>query len=72
MTIPRDTRWTATEEIVLLAMCKAHDREEAAQRGEPDPWLDAEDDGEFVNERLWAMSEALEIAKAFLSQDRRL
>lgn len=64
----RDTRWSEIEEVVLLAMCKAHDSEQAAQMGEPSPWSNgAANDKEFVSERLWAMSEAFEIAKAFLT-----
>jgi hypothetical protein len=64
----RDTRWTPAEEVVLLAMCKEHDREEAAQRGEPSPWdAEGEDYDEFREERLHAMYEAFEIAKAYFS-----
>lgn len=36
----------------LEALARAYDREDASQRGEPDPWKDAEDDAEWVSERL--------------------
>jgi len=36
----------------LEALARAFDKEDAAQRGEPDPWKDAEDDAEWVSERL--------------------
>lgn len=36
----------------LEALARAYDREDASQRGEPDPWKDAEDDAELVSERL--------------------
>jgi hypothetical protein len=36
----------------LEALARSYDREDASQRGEPDPWKDAEDDAEWVSERL--------------------
>ena len=45
------------------AMCRAHDLEDAAQKGEPSPWRDynpADDDNEFRMERMCAMRCALE------------
>jgi predicted DNA-binding transcriptional regulator YafY len=49
---------------VILAMCRAHDREQAAQMGEPSPWdlEDAESDIDFVSDRTFAMREAFRVA----------
>lgn len=50
---------------MLERMARAHDREEAAQRGEPDPWAEAGEDFEqFRDERIACFVEAL---KAFRS-----
>ena len=55
------------EDQIILAMCKAHDREEAAQKGEPTPWTDeAEQDADFVQERFFAMREAFDVAREVL------
>ena len=57
---PGVVRVTITEAQLLLAT-KAHDREDAAQKGEPSPWeIDADDslDPDFKSERLGAMIEA--------------
>ena len=63
---------TADEEhALLIAMCQAHDREDAAQKGEPSPWeprfmhADDETNG-WIEERVVAMREALTVAKAAL------
>ena len=42
-------RWTQAQQ---LAFARAYDTEDAAQRGEPTPWVDGEDAGEWVDERL--------------------
>ena len=52
-----------TEHDVILAMARAHDREDAAQRGEPSPW-DGTAEPWFVEERVAAMREAWNVAKA--------
>jgi len=52
------------DDETLVAMCKAHDTEEAAQRGEPSPWDDydpATDDNEFRMCRIVAMRCAVEL-----------
>lgn len=55
------------EDQIILAMCKAHDREEAAQKGEPTPWTDeAEQDADFVQGRFFAMREAFDVAREVL------
>lgn len=36
----------------LEKFARAYDREDASQRGEPDPWIDGADDAEWVSERL--------------------
>lgn len=51
---------------IIMAMCRAHDREEAAQKGEPSPWredLGAVDDPDWVSDRFFAMREAFDEAK---------
>lgn len=46
-------------DALLEAMCRAHDQEEAAQRGEPSPWRDEGDDFEtFRADRIAAMRAA--------------
>lgn len=51
------------ERELLIAMCKAHDREDAAQTGEPSPWDLPNDDATieaiWVESRVDAMREAL-------------
>lgn len=47
----------------LKALARAYDREDAAQRGEPDPWM-PNDDGPWRDERLACAEVA---ARAFLS-----
>lgn len=49
-------------EEVLDRMIRAHDREEAAQRGEPDPWADDFPE-EMKAERMAAMRVAVEAAQ---------
>lgn len=48
----------ALNENALEAAVLAHDKEEAAMRGEPDPWADERPDGEF-SDRKAAMAEAI-------------
>jgi hypothetical protein len=36
----------------IEALARAYDREDASQRGEPDPWDDGKDDAAWVAERL--------------------
>jgi hypothetical protein len=56
-------------EEIIYAMCRAHDEEEAAQRGEPSPWRDGFDrDLDWENQRFFAMREAFDVAKAALSE----
>jgi hypothetical protein len=43
----------------LEAFARAYDKEDASQRGEPDPWLDGKDDAEWVSERLACAAAAL-------------
>ena len=50
------------DERTLLAFARAYDREDAAQMGEPDPWIDGKDDPEWVSERLACASAALSAA----------
>lgn len=55
------------EPAALEALARAFDKEDASQRGEPDPWKDAEDDAEWVSERLACARVA---AEAYLSASR--
>lgn len=56
------------EAALIVAMCKAHDREESAQKGEPSPWReDLEKDPDWEQERFLAMREAFDAAKAGLA-----
>ncbi len=58
-----------THEQALLALAQAYDREDAAQRGEPDPW-NLDDPGDIGDSDMW-VSERLACAQvaaeAFLS-----
>lgn len=59
---------------LLEKMCRAHDREEAAQKGEPCPWVIQERDNggidpDWRRERLSAMHEAVTSALPSLSGD---
>jgi hypothetical protein len=60
------------EDDVILAMCRAHDREAAAQKGEPSPWdlEEARSDHDWVQERFFAMREAFDIAARALRAER--
>lgn len=52
----------AVTEQIIEEMCRAHDLEDAAQKGEPSPWnigLDDEDFPSFRRERISAMRCAL-------------
>ena len=56
------------EDAIILAMCRAHDREEAAQMGEPSPWReDFDSDPDWEQNRFLAMREAFDEARALLS-----
>lgn len=59
----------SAEDNVILAMCRAHDREAAAQKGEPSPWdlEEARSDHDWMQERYFAMREAFDVAKTHLS-----
>jgi len=48
-----------TRSELLEAMVRAHDREEAAQMGEPSPWSIADRDPEWESERMFCMEAAL-------------
>lgn len=54
---------------MLEAMARAHDQEDAAQRGEPSPWnfqgADSIDEEAFRDERLSAMREAVSALAKF-------
>lgn len=53
------------DDATLLAMAKAHDLEEAAQKGEPSPWReDFDRDPEWEAERVAAMRAAVEAMPA--------
>lgn len=54
---------TQIDDKALEAAVLAHDKEEAAMRGEPDPWADERPDGEF-SDRKAAMALAI---RAYLS-----
>ena len=57
------------EDAIILEMCKAHDREESAQKGEPSPWDERfERDFDWEQERFFAMREAFDVAKVALSR----
>lgn len=50
------------DEAMIEEMCRGHDREDAAQKGEPSPWeiaVDGDDFHSFRKERIVAMREAL-------------
>jgi thioredoxin-like negative regulator of GroEL len=56
------------EDAIILAMCRAHDREEAAQMGEPSPWReDFDRDPDWEQNRFLAMREAFDEARVLLS-----
>ena len=46
---PAPVLWTQAQQI---AFARAYDAEDAAQRGEPTPWADGEDTGEWADERV--------------------
>lgn len=48
----------------LEAFARAYDREDASQRGEPDPWQDGKDDAVWVAERLACAKAALSSLEA--------
>ncbi|MFZ5667984.1 MAG: hypothetical protein ACOY4K_00680 [Pseudomonadota bacterium] len=51
------------EDEIILAMCRAHDAEEAAQIGEPSPWReDFDRDLDWEQRRFLAMREAYDVA----------
>lgn len=57
-----------SEDEIILAMCRAHDREDSAQRGEPSPWWkDFDRDPDWEQERFLAMREAFDVAKRHLT-----
>ena len=67
-TRPSPDREVVDEDAIILSMCKAHDREEAAQMGEPSPWReDFDRDLDWEQGRLLAMREAFDVARAILS-----
>jgi hypothetical protein len=67
-TRPSVDREAVDEDAIILAMCKAHDREEAAQMGEPSPWReDFDRDLDWEQGRFLAMREAFDEARALLS-----
>ena len=53
-----DTMHLPDEQII--AMCKAHDKEQAAQMGEPSPWDNVEEDPDWEMDRIAAMRCAVE------------
>lgn len=57
------------DDKIILAMCEAHDREEAAQIGEPSPWREdaGAGDPDWVQGRFFAMREAFDVARAALA-----
>jgi hypothetical protein len=68
MTTPGDR--LEAEDAIILAMCKAHDREESAQIGEPSPWReDFDRDPDWEQSRFLAMREAFDEARALLSPE---
>jgi hypothetical protein len=67
-TRPSVDREAVDEDAIILAMCKAHDREDAAQMGEPSPWReDFDRDLDWEQGRFLAMREAFDEARAILS-----
>lgn len=64
---PVETLADSEENEIILAMCRAHDSEEAAQKGEPSPWSVEDRDFDWEQERFFAMREAFDIAKMRLS-----
>lgn len=67
----RDRMWqarlastgSALDEAAILRAVRAHDREDAAQKGEPDPWADDFPEP-YYSERMTSMRLALEAAGA--------
>jgi hypothetical protein len=57
---------TVLDESALEALARAYDKEEAAQRGEPDPWAFGNDDGPWREERLACAQVAAEAYLASL------
>jgi len=54
----------AVDDAMVERMARAHDKEEAAQRGEPSPWADPTIDAAWIAERITCMRAALQAAKA--------
>ncbi|TPM53233.1 hypothetical protein FJ959_22130 [Mesorhizobium sp. B2-2-4] len=61
------TESTAPLKPALELLARAFDKEDASQRGEPDPWLDGGDDAEWVSERLACAQVAI---RAYLAASR--
>lgn len=60
-----DEREAMTDDAIILAMCKAHDAEEAAAIGEPSPWReDFDRDPDWAQARFLAMREAFDVCRA--------
>lgn len=58
-------REAMTDDAIILAMCKAHDAEEAAAIGEPSPWReDFDRDPDWEQARFLAMREAFDVCRA--------
>jgi hypothetical protein len=53
----------AVDDAMVERMARAHDKEEAAQRGEPSPWDDPTIDAAWIAERITCIRAALQAAK---------
>lgn len=57
-------------DAVIEAMVRAHDKEEAAMMGEPDPWADDFPQAQMAD-RIFCMRLALEVLERHLNTEPR-